>query len=97
MLQPKRTKFRKAHKGRIHGNAKKPAFAPNFFKNALGDAGLDPFRPERPEPSFDFAGQRELKKCFDRRVKFDQCFFFCRFMKHTTSLIFMAYCRIYCF
>ena len=22
MLQPKRTKFRKAHKGRIHGNAK---------------------------------------------------------------------------
>ena len=22
MLQPKKTKFRKAHKGRIHGNAK---------------------------------------------------------------------------
>ena len=41
MLQPKRTKFRKAHKGRIHGNAK-GGFDLNF-----GQFGLKALEPER--------------------------------------------------
>ncbi len=41
MLQPKRTKFRKAHKGRIHGNAK-GGTALNF-----GEYGLKAMEPER--------------------------------------------------
>ena len=41
MLQPKRTKFRKAHKGRIHGNAK-AGTALNF-----GAFGLKAVEPER--------------------------------------------------
>ena len=41
MLSPKRTKFRKAHKGRIHGNAK-GGTALNF-----GSIGLKAMEPER--------------------------------------------------
>ncbi|MAI88859.1 50S ribosomal protein L16 [Ponticaulis sp.] len=41
MLQPKRTKFRKAFKGRIHGNAK-GGFGLNF-----GSYGLKALEPER--------------------------------------------------
>lgn len=41
MLQPKRTKFRKQHKGRIHGNAK-GGFSLNF-----GSYGLKALEPER--------------------------------------------------
>ena len=41
MLQPKRTKFRKAHKGRIHGNAKGGTTL-NF-----GEVGLKAIQPER--------------------------------------------------
>ena len=41
MLQPKRTKFRKAHKGRIHGNAKGGTTL-NF-----GAYGLKAISPER--------------------------------------------------
>jgi large subunit ribosomal protein L16 len=41
MLQPKRTKFRKAHKGRIHGNAKGGTTL-NF-----GAYGLKAITPER--------------------------------------------------
>ncbi len=41
MLQPKRTKFRKAHKGRIHGDAK-GGFTLNF-----GSYGLKAVEPER--------------------------------------------------
>ena len=41
MLSPKRTKFRKAHKGRIHGNAK-GGTALNF-----GAFGLKALEPER--------------------------------------------------
>ncbi len=41
MLQPKRTKFRKAFKGRIHGNAK-GGFSLNF-----GSYGLKALEPER--------------------------------------------------
>ena len=41
MLFPKKTKYRKAHKGRIHGNAK-GGFALNF-----GAFGLKALQPER--------------------------------------------------
>lgn len=41
MLQPKKTKYRKAHKGRIHGNAK-GGFTLNF-----GAYGLKALEPER--------------------------------------------------
>ena len=41
MLQPKRTKYRKAHKGRIHGVAK-AGFTLNF-----GSFGLKALEPER--------------------------------------------------
>ena len=41
MLSPKRTKYRKAHKGRIHGNAK-GGFTLNF-----GAYGLKAMEPER--------------------------------------------------
>ncbi len=41
MLMPKKTKFRKAHKGRIHGNAK-GGFDLNF-----GEYGLKALEPER--------------------------------------------------
>ena len=41
MLQPKRTNYRKAHKGRIHGNAK-GGFTLNF-----GSHGLKSIDPER--------------------------------------------------
>ncbi|MDP6708803.1 MAG: 50S ribosomal protein L16 [Alphaproteobacteria bacterium] len=41
MLQPKRTKYRKAHKGRIHGNAK-GGTSLNF-----GSYGLKALEPER--------------------------------------------------
>ncbi|MEZ5907787.1 MAG: 50S ribosomal protein L16 [Hyphomicrobiaceae bacterium] len=41
MLQPKRTKYRKAHKGRIHGNAK------GGTTLAFGAYGLKAMEPER--------------------------------------------------
>jgi len=41
MLQPKRTKFRKAHKGRIHGNAK------GGTNLDFGQYGLKAQEPER--------------------------------------------------
>ena len=41
MLQPKRTKFRKAHKGRIHGNAKGGT---NLDFGAYGIKALEPER-----------------------------------------------------
>ncbi|MBN8520692.1 MAG: 50S ribosomal protein L16 [Alphaproteobacteria bacterium] len=41
MLQPKKTKYRKAHKGRIHGNAK------GGFELAFGEYGLKALQPDR--------------------------------------------------
>ena len=41
MLQPKKTKFRKAHKGRIHGKAK------SGTSLAFGEYGLKAVEPER--------------------------------------------------
>ena len=42
MLSPKRTKFRKAHKGRIHGTAK------GGFELNFGAYGLKAVEPGRP-------------------------------------------------
>ena len=41
MLSPKQTKFRKAHKGRIHGNAK------SGTRLSFGKYGLKAVEPER--------------------------------------------------
>lgn len=41
MMQPKKTKYRKAHKGRIHGNAK------GGFTVDFGQFGLKAMEPER--------------------------------------------------
>ncbi len=41
MLSPSKTKFRKAHKGRIHGNAK------SAFTVAFGSFGMKSLSPER--------------------------------------------------
>lgn len=41
MLSPKKTKYRKAHKGRIHGNAK------GGFELNFGQYGLKALEPER--------------------------------------------------
>jgi len=41
MLQPKKTKYRKAHKGRIHGNAK------GGFELNFGSYGMKAMEPER--------------------------------------------------
>ncbi len=41
MLQPKKTKYRKAHKGRIHGNAK------GGFELNFGSYGMKAVEPER--------------------------------------------------
>ena len=41
MMSPKKTKYRKQHKGRIHGNAK------GNFKLNFGNYGLKAMEPER--------------------------------------------------
>jgi len=41
MLSPKKTKYRKAHKGRIHGNAK------GGYELNFGEYGLKALQPER--------------------------------------------------
>jgi large subunit ribosomal protein L16 len=41
MMSPKKTKYRKAHKGRIHGNAK------GGFELNFGEYGLKALEPER--------------------------------------------------
>jgi len=41
MMQPKKTKYRKQHKGRIHGNAK------GGFTLAFGEYGMKALQPER--------------------------------------------------
>ena len=48
MLQPKRTKFRKAHKGRIHGNAK-GGHSLNFGAYGLKAIEPEPMAPRRSD------------------------------------------------
>lgn len=60
MLQPKRTKYRKAHKGRIHGNAK-GGTALNF-----GSFGLKAMEPERITARQIEAARRAITRAMKR-------------------------------
>src|SRR5262245_40424323 len=60
MLQPKKTKFRKAHKGRIRGNAK-GGFALNF-----GEYGLKALQPERVTARQIEAARRAISRYVQR-------------------------------
>ena len=60
MLQPKRTKFRKAHKGRIHGNAK-GGTALNF-----GAFGLKALEPDRVTARQIEASRRAITRAMKR-------------------------------
>jgi len=63
MLSPKRTKFRKAHKGRIHGNAK-GGTAINF-----GSYGLKAMQPERITARQIEAARRAMTRHMKRQGK----------------------------
>lgn len=63
MLQPKRTKFRKQHKGRIHGNAK-GATALNF-----GAYGLKALSPDRITARQIEAARRAMTRHIKRQGK----------------------------
>ena len=60
MLQPKRTKFRKAHKGRIHGQASSGATL------AFGQFGLKAVEPERVTARQIEAARRALTRHMKR-------------------------------
>jgi large subunit ribosomal protein L16 len=60
MLQPKRTKYRKAHKGRIHGNSK-GGTALNF-----GAYGLKAIEPERLTARQIEAARRAITRAMKR-------------------------------
>jgi large subunit ribosomal protein L16 len=60
MLQPKRTKFRKAHKGRIHGNAKAGTRL-NF-----GTYGLKAMEPDRLTARQIEAARRAITRAMKR-------------------------------
>ncbi|GAN80199.1 50S ribosomal protein L16 [Acidocella aminolytica] len=60
MMSPKRTKFRKAHKGRIHGNAKG-----NTQLN-FGAFGLKALEPERITARQIEAARRAITRCMKR-------------------------------
>src|SRR4249919_615902 len=60
MMQPKKTRFRKAFKGRIHGNAK-GGFALNF-----GEYGLKALEPERVTARQIEAARRALTRHMKR-------------------------------
>jgi large subunit ribosomal protein L16 len=60
MLQPKRTIYRKAHKGRIHGNAK-AGFTLNF-----GAYGLKALEPERITARQIEAARRAITRAMKR-------------------------------
>ena len=63
MLQPKRTKFRKAHKGRIHGLATSGATL------AFGQFGLKAMEPERVTARQIEAARRALTRHMKRAVQ----------------------------
>ena len=63
MLQPKRTKFRKAHKGRIHGVAKS-GFSLNF-----GSYGLKAMEPGRINARQIEAARRAITRSIRRQGK----------------------------
>ncbi len=63
MLQPKKTKYRKAHKGRIHGNAK------GGSSLAFGSFGLKALAPERITARQIEAARRALTRHIKRQGK----------------------------
>jgi len=63
MLQPKRTKFRKAHKGRIHGNAK------GGTSLTFGQFGLKTVEPGRVSARQIEAARRALTRHMKRSGK----------------------------
>lgn len=63
MLQPKRSKFRKQHKGRIHGNAKGGSTL------AFGEFGLKAMAPERITARQIEAARRALTRHMKRQGK----------------------------
>src|ERR1700744_3295583 len=63
MLQPKKTKFRKAHKGRIHGNAK------GGVGLAFAQYGLKATAPERVTARQIEAARRAITREMNRAVR----------------------------
>ncbi len=63
MLQPKKTKYRKAHKGRIHGNAKGGA------QLAFGNCGLKALQPDRITARQIEAARRAITRHIKRQGK----------------------------
>ena len=63
MLSPKRVKFRKQHKGRIHGNAK------GGSELAFGDFGLKALEPERVTARQIEAARRAMVRHIKRQGK----------------------------
>ncbi len=63
MLSPKKTKFRKAHKGRIHG------FAKAGFSLAFGNFGLKALEPERVTARQIEAARRVITRFIKRQGK----------------------------
>jgi len=61
MLSPKRTKYRKAHKGRIHGNAK------GGFRLNFGAFGLKALEPERITARQIEAARRAITRAMKRQ------------------------------
>ncbi len=61
MLSPKKTKFRKAHKGRIHGAAK------GGFTLAFGSFGLKALEPERITARQIEAARRTISRAMKRQ------------------------------
>lgn len=60
MLQPKKTKFRKAHKGRIHGKSK------GGTELLFGSFGLKALEPERVTARQIEAGRRTIQRTLKR-------------------------------
>lgn len=63
MLSPKKTKYRKAHKGRIHGNAK------GGFSLAYGSYGLKAIEPDRLTARQIEAARRAISRHLSRQGK----------------------------
>jgi large subunit ribosomal protein L16 len=61
MLQPKKTKYRKAHKGRIHGAAK------GGFRLSYGAFGLKALEPERVTARQIEAARRVMARAMKRQ------------------------------
>ena len=63
MLSPKKTKYRKAHKGRIHGNAK------GGFTLTYGSYGLKAMEPDRLTARQIEAARRAISRHLSRQGK----------------------------